>query len=119
MSLETIPTVVVDNTEGFKFITCKLYDGNGNEKIVVRANENYRYHFKLVAALEQEAGRGIKVHCLGGGQIKINPDAKTIVIWDKSTDYGKEPGREATTIALLQAAFPEFQVGERKSYFAH
>lgn len=52
----------------------------------------------------------LRACCIGGGQIKINPEEKTIHIWDNSAIYGEEPDRQQTTVRMLQMEFPEFKI---------
>ena len=113
MNLETLQEVVIDRCDSYKFIVANVTDDNDNSKLVVRVNNHYAIHAEILFILREEVRPlGLKACCIGGGRIEINPEAKTIRIWDKSTGFGEEPDRQQT-IRMLQAAYPEFQVGER------
>jgi len=107
--LDEIPTVVIDEIGGYKFILARVSDGAGNEKLVVRACDKPEldYHWKLVRALAHES-KVLYVECLGGGRISVDPTKKTIRLWDSSGDYGLEPRQE--TVKLLKTEFPDFEV---------
>lgn len=113
MCLDTLQEVVIDPSDGYKFIVANVTDGNGGTKMVVRANQDCKYHRDILAILRREVRPfGLDARCIGGGRIEITPEAKTIRIWDDSGDFGKEPNRQQT-VRMLQAAFPEFQVSGR------
>lgn len=113
MHLDTLQEVTIDPRGNYKFIVANVTDGNGGTKMVVRANQNCKYHGDILAVLRREMRPlGLNVHCIGGGNIKISPDAKTIHISDYSSIFGKEPDRQQT-VRMLQAAFPEFQVSDQ------
>ena len=110
MHLDTLQEVVIDPRDGYKFIVANVTDGNGGTRMVVRAKRDCQYHNDILAILRREVRPlGLNAHCIGGGYIKISPEAKTIRIWDDSGVFGKEPDRQQT-VRMLQAAFPEFQV---------
>lgn len=110
MTLADVPEVVVDPSGGYKFIVAKLTDNNGEEKLVVRANKDCNYHNHILEMLCREVQQnGLKTYCIGGGQIQVNPEAKTIFIWDDSSAFGKEPDRQET-VRMLQKEFPESQI---------
>lgn len=65
--------------------------------------------FKLRKEVKEILLSIVSVKCIGGGQIRIDPDRKTIGTWDFSGSYGREPDRQQTVV-MLQNAFPGFKV---------
>ena len=110
MVLTDVSEVVIDLYEGNKFIVAMLIDTNGEERLVVRANARCVNHSHIHdLLLEEVRPNGLRAALLGGGSIQVNHKAKTIRIWGKSGDFGQEPDRQQT-VAMLQKAFPDFQV---------
>lgn len=112
MTINDVPEVVIALEDSYKFIVALLIDGNGDERLVVRAEkgEGCGNHRDILGLLRQEVrSGGLNVHCIGGGRIDINSNAKTICIWGYSYDFGEEPDRKET-VRMLQVAFPDFQV---------
>lgn len=68
MTINEVPEVVVDPSGGYKFIVAKLVDGNGGEKLVVRAKEEHcNYHDDILDWLKSEVvSSGLKAFCIGG-----------------------------------------------------
>jgi len=114
VTINDVPEVVIDALGGgYKFIVARLTDERGSERIVIRADEKLGYHDDLLRALRREVllvePAVPTVRCFGGGRIEINPDQKTIRIWDSSAAFGEEPDRQQT-VQMLQTAFPDFQI---------
>lgn len=102
--------VVIDSSGGYKFIVATATDRNGKTQTIVRANEKCNKHRGILTLLEKEAAPlGLTVRCIGGGNISVKPEAKTIQIWGSSGDFGREPNRQQT-VSMLRVAFPEFRV---------
>lgn len=116
MALADILKVRIDPNYGNKFIVAKVTDGNGEERLVVRADMSCKYHKDILEKLQQEVRLvGLFAHCIGGGQIYVNQEQKTILIWGRTSDFGMEPNRKETAI-MLQAAFPGFTITVCKPY---
>jgi phosphohistidine phosphatase len=117
MTIHEVAEVVVDASGGYKFIVAEVSDGTIT-RLVVRADQSCELHrYILRGTREQLSPHGLQARCIGGGRILINPEAKTVKIWDKSGDFGFEPDR-METVRMLQSAFPDFviteEVGDRR-----
>ena len=91
-----------------KYVACVVSDGNGDEKLVVRAPGFAEYHTEIVEMLQREA-KNLSVRCIGGGRITLDLKAKTVEIYGSSNEFGREPDR-SQTVAVLKTAFPDFEV---------
>lgn len=107
MDLNNIPEVVIDLRGGYKYIVAEVSDEKGNKKPLVRANESCGYHADILKKVKMETG--LFARCLGGGRIQIDPENKTIRIWNQSVDFGREPDRQLT-VKMLQEAFPGWTI---------
>lgn len=110
MTIEEVPDVVIDERGGYKFIVAVVTNSDNKQKTVIRANEKCDYHKRILAQLQNEIYIfGLKAKCIGGGQIRVSPNEKTITIWDYSGDYGLEPNRNETAL-MLRVAFPDWTI---------
>ena len=116
MTINDVREVEIDAEGGYKFIVVCLTDGDENEKLVVRADENCSYHRDILYLLRSQLPSNITARCIGGGQILIDPKQKSIMIWGSSGDFGVEPDR-TKTIELLQTAYPDYRVTEAKNRY--
>ncbi|XP_076458713.1 14 kDa phosphohistidine phosphatase-like [Babylonia areolata] len=109
--LAQVPTVDIDGQGTFKYILCKIYEGNNMQdfKLIVRGKAAALFHSdiydRLDASLEAE---GINCECVGGGKIKHNPDEHSIEVFGKSQAYGK--ANHATTASLLEESFEAYSI---------
>ncbi len=68
MTINDVPEVVIDPSDGYKFIVGQLTDGNGGKRLVVRANQDCSMHYKILAMLAREVqSSGLRANCIGGG----------------------------------------------------
>lgn len=102
-----LPTVLIDESGGYKFIVAIVKIGD-KSKMVIRADATCDYHRDILRQLSFEISGG-KACCIGGGNINIDPGNKVIKIWGSSGDFGVEPDR-SETIRLLREAFPDFNI---------
>ena len=132
MTFDDLPTVIVGTTATCKFIVAQLSYG-GRKKTVLRATDLCKYHAGILnrtlwrkyhthtcagnnAPREEylcekcDCGCEVRIRCLGGGRIRVDADAKTVHIWDRSGGYGLEPDRETATVAMLRTAYPEYEI---------
>lgn len=107
MTLSDLANVRIDSQGGYKFIVIRVSDGV-TDKLIIRANERCDYHRDILDLARSEAFN-LRMICIGGGQINVNPGQKIISIWDRSGDFGKEPDRGHTAL-MLKAEFPDFDV---------
>jgi phosphohistidine phosphatase len=109
MTIHQIAEVVVDASGGYKFIVAEVTDG-ATTRLVVRADKDCVLHRHILRGTrDQLSPHGLQARCIGGGRILINPEAKTIKIWDRSGDFGFEPDR-GETVRMLCSAFPDFSI---------
>jgi len=118
MNIQEIPVVKCIGDEGYKFIVVRVVDTEAKEeKFIIRAHQNLQYHRNILAWLKEQelGGTGLKSTCIGGGRIRFDHENKTIKIWDRSGDFGKEPER-ALTVAILQEAYQGYVVSEQTDW---
>ena len=112
MTLEEVPDVLIDERGGDRFIVLRIAHPSGKEKRVVRANQKRVSHLGLLTEFQREELSTFlecDVTCIGGGEIRVDPDEKVIRIFGISAKYGEEPDRQKT-VAILQTAYPDFKV---------
>lgn len=110
--LANLPAVTIDPVGGNKFILALVTATNGETKLTVWAAAWCEYHRDILSwasAIAYGGGRAARTKCLGGGRISVDPEKKTVRIWDYSRDFGREPDR-GITVRLLKEAFPEYTV---------
>lgn len=111
MTLDDIPEFVFSSDEDGKFIVVKL-KSEESTKLIVRTGDRHMYHREILSKLPKEwEDNGILLCCIGGGKISININQKSILLWDYSYKYSKEPDRQET-IRLIQSVYPDFKVQE-------
>ena len=77
-------------------------------KTIIRGNRVYDLHSEIFSALEREV-EGLKVTCVGGGKISIDPKNKQLKLFGHSTNYGKEKNRQRTA-NILKKTYPDFDI---------
>ena len=91
-----------------------VQDGNGKETVI---SLPLGYHADIASEYAWRYGKeeswgspegDLEFEVLGGGRITLNPERKTISLYDRSVDYGREP-RERT-VEILQEAYPEYKI---------
>lgn len=109
--LAQVPTVQIDQRGTFKYILCKIYEGNNvNDcKLIVRGTTDALFHADIYDYLDANLeADGISCECVGGGQIRHNPEEKSIEIFGKSQAYGR--ANHATTAVLLEESFTLYSI---------
>jgi len=103
-----------------RFIVADVSDGEGGKKRVIRGQAFHNKHREIVEYLQGEAvsagtPRGVvrnAVACCGGGFLELDSVAKTITLWGRSQNYGKEPDRQET-IYILERKYSDYRVTDR------
>ncbi|KAL8565076.1 hypothetical protein ACOMHN_005279 [Nucella lapillus] len=109
--LAQVATVEIDSDGSFRYILCKIYEGNNVHdcKLIVRGTVLARFHADIYDTLDANLEtEGINCECVGGGKIKHDPEKRTIEVSGKSQAYGK--ANHATTAKLLEEAFAEYSI---------
>ncbi|KAK7506558.1 hypothetical protein BaRGS_00002033 [Batillaria attramentaria] len=107
--LAQVPTVQIDQRGTFKYILCKIYEGNNTSdcKYIVRGTADALFHADMYDYLDANLeADGISCECVGGGKITHDPDQKSIAVFGKSQAYG--PANHATTASLLEECYPAY-----------
>lgn len=109
--LAQVPTVQIDLNGTFKYILCKIYEGNKTTecKYIVRGSAGAGFHSDIYDDLDAmlEAD-DIICECVGGGKITHNAEEKTITVFGKSQGYGA--ANHATTASLLETCYPSYSI---------
>jgi hypothetical protein len=116
--LSRIKTVFIVGDEDFlKFIVVKvieLIDGEPKSRLFLRADKATNRHFVIRQNFIDEIGRdkteNLQIHCEGGGFLGYSLEKKIIIVSSFSNDYGREPGRETTTVEMLKSEYPDFEI---------
>ena len=113
MKIENLKSVIIGPPTCYLYVVCRVTEGI-KSRVLFRAQpcEPYSDDNDLIRAVEDEVPVTWIIDCIGGGQMCFYQDIKTIKLWGKSFEYGKEPDRQQT-IKLLQEAYPDFQVTEK------
>ncbi|XP_025105067.1 14 kDa phosphohistidine phosphatase-like isoform X4 [Pomacea canaliculata] len=85
--LAQVPTVQIDASGTFKYILCKIYEGNNTSdyKYIVRGTADANFHADIYDYLDANLeAEGISCECVGGGKITHDPENKSITIFGKS-----------------------------------
>lgn len=103
---DAIPEVKID-TGRFKYVLLRVYDSDGNSKLVVRGSCSAAYHINIKTAFETECQEnGLSVDVLGGGRIEHDDQKGRIVIYGYSSAFGTAV-HEVTGV-LCQKWFPDY-----------
>lgn len=99
-----ITTVEID--EGvFKYVLIHVYDGCGNQKLVVRGNTRMAYHADIFNDTKEKLkNMELQGQVLGGGRIEHHLNERIIHVYGFSQAYGR--ANHAVTVTLLQQWFP-------------
>jgi hypothetical protein len=77
----------------------------------VKADGGLMLAFDPGAAMHADIGRRFRLRVLGGGYCRLEPERRQAWIWGASGQFGREPDRQLTRLAL-EAALPGFSVAE-------
>lgn len=105
--MNELPLVRLDPSGGYKYILASVLLADGTQMLVVRADQTCDYHRDILAKLRCENGV-VRAACLGGGQVRVDPMAKSIRTWDYSGDFG--PPDYAKVDELVRAAYPDYSI---------
>ena len=108
-AFEALPAVsVAPGTWKFVLLEIAL---DGRRRELVRALEGLRFHaenYDVVAASLRPLG--IQVRVVGGGRARRDDAARTISIYGYSKTFGRSPGCNERTAAIVRGELPGYQV---------
>lgn len=93
-----------------KYVLALVIDSHGVEKVILRADKTKAHHQDILGKLIFQA-HGLKVRCLGGGYIEIDPTKQIIEIEGMSAQYGREDRR--LTLEILEREYPNWQIDSK------
>eukprot|EP00245_Coleochaete_scutata_P002350 TRINITY_DN1307_c0_g13_i1.p2 TRINITY_DN1307_c0_g13~~TRINITY_DN1307_c0_g13_i1.p2 ORF type:complete len:133 (-),score=28.37 TRINITY_DN1307_c0_g13_i1:559-957(-) len=101
-----VPVVRID-TGVFKYVLMTVYDGKGNEKVVVRGSRSCEYHMDVFEACKAEVEPlGLQVREMGGGRIRHSEEDKAILVYGYSQAFGQADHQ--ISVSLLRECFPTY-----------
>jgi len=109
--LDAIPAVSI--AEGkWKYVQIELTAPGEAPKRVVRNTAGLLYHPDMYQAAMDELAHldGVRGHVIGGGRIVFDPERKYVSIYGYSKTFGRAPGCNEESAAIVRRAMPGHQV---------
>ncbi|HPY75957.1 MAG: hypothetical protein KBC30_10800 [Planctomycetes bacterium] len=92
-----------------KYIVVTLYDEQGTEHTLFRADTSKIMHYQIMKTLRQNLNH--HVECQGGGHLQYDEIHKTIQLFGTSCQYGSED--RWRTVRILKNHFPDWTIIEK------
>ncbi|XP_065185454.1 sex-regulated protein janus-A-like [Sycon ciliatum] len=108
--MDAIASVKIDPEGVFKYIQISLQSGDA-KKVVIRGDGTCEYHADILDKVtDGEFGRDrtITASCLGGGRIRHDPAAKSILVYGYSVGFGRAD--HTATVRLLKEQYPAYKI---------
>lgn len=94
--------------ESQKYVLVTVND-NGESKMLVWGNPEAEWHKDIVKEISEAGFEVVRVE--GGGKIKLNPETRTIHLWDTSSRFGTAPFEVVRMV--LETVYPEHRCSEQ------
>lgn len=104
-------TVEVDGRRVEVILPAQAQAAEGKFVLGVKAGGDLVLAFDPGAAMHADIGRRFGLRVLGGGFCRLEPGRRQALLWGSSGQFGREPDRQLTRLAL-EAALPGYQVAE-------
>lgn len=108
---EVEPVTLRKDNDRQKFLLMEVIDlGTNTRKLIIRTGTINQIHEHIARHTASVLGLQFKIRPLGGGRIQCDEKTHHILVYDYSRGFDEEPDREGTTLPMLRAAYPDWDV---------
>lgn len=119
--IEEVPNIIffldeLNDSRPHRFIVCEVGDYKNPEikknVICVRSIKDFSSHDVIFKWLRNDCLHNFEIKCLGGGNINLCRQTKTVKVSGGSINFGIEPNR-IETIEMFKSILSDFVISER------